>query len=74
MSALAACSRSYSVLLTSGSDDDRGRWHIINATSIGEALRGVRSGSLVEPSWSATGREHATHVAAIECLGVGLTH
>lgn len=51
MSAVAgaplAPTRRYSILVTAD-DREPGTWHTITASSLGDALRGVRSGSLWE--------------------------
>ena len=60
-------SRRYSVLLTPA-DSAAGTWHTITATSIGDALRGVREGRLWENTQIAYPRDQVT-VSAIECLG-----
>lgn len=64
---VSAPARRYSVLVTPGGDDV-GTWHTITASSIGDALRGVRNGLL----WQNTQAIHAPEeitVSAIECLG-----
>lgn len=71
MSAVAVASivptRRYSILVTAD-DREPGTWHTITATSLGDALRGVRSGSLWEAAHVGYPREQAK-VSAIECLG-----
>ncbi len=71
MSAVAgapcAPTRRYSILVTAG-EREPGTWHTITAASLGDALRGIRSGSLWDAAHVSLPREKAT-VSAIECLG-----
>ena len=62
-----APTRRYSILVTAD-DRESGTWHTITAASLGDALRGVRSGSLWEAAHVSLPREQVT-VSAIECLG-----
>lgn len=64
---VSAPARRYSVLVTPGGGD-AGTWHTITASSIGDALRGVRNGLLWENTQVAFARDRVT-VSAIECLG-----
>ncbi len=71
MSAVAgaplAPTRRYSILVTAD-DREPGTWHTITASSLGDALRGVRSGSLWEAAHGGLPPE-PVRVSAIECLG-----
>lgn len=64
---LSAPARRYSVLITPGGGDP-GTWRTVTASSIGDALRGVRTGLLEENTQIAYPRDQVT-VSAIECLG-----
>lgn len=69
MPALAAPARRYSILVTrTDLELDRGTWHTVTARSLGDALRGLRSGGLLQAAQ--VGYEPAqARVSAIECLG-----